>query len=133
MRPPGSVTYPVQAPRQLHDAKRVPGRSGHSTIKEQHPGSSAHPPGTRSLQSISSAKQHFSSLEFFKTSHSPHCSLSSPLWERAGRVAVAVLGFISPPLLYLLCMSRWNPTPSVLGRNTARPVPRKERIATGGS
>lgn len=43
MGPPGSVSYPVQASRQLHDAELVPVCNVQSPIKEQHPGSSAHP------------------------------------------------------------------------------------------
>ncbi|KAK9526821.1 hypothetical protein VZT92_015500 [Zoarces viviparus] len=56
MRPPGSVSYPVQTPTQLHGAKMVPVCDGHSPIKEQHPGASAHPQDRLSLQSISGAK-----------------------------------------------------------------------------
>ncbi|CAJ1083476.1 hypothetical protein NQZ68_001879 [Xyrichtys novacula] len=52
MRPPGSLSYPVQAPRQLHDDKLVPECDGHSPIKEQHPGVSVHPQDGYSLKSI---------------------------------------------------------------------------------
>lgn len=44
MRPPWSVTYPVQASRQLHDAKQVPVRSGRSPINEYRAGSLHVPP-----------------------------------------------------------------------------------------
>ncbi|TNN61467.1 hypothetical protein EYF80_028346 [Liparis tanakae] len=37
MGPPGSVSYPVQTSRQLHDAKPVPVCGRHSSIKEQQP------------------------------------------------------------------------------------------------
>lgn len=66
MRPPGSVSYPVQASRQLHGAKLVPVRNGHSPIEERHPGASDHPQDRYSLQSISGAKYHLSSPSLLK-------------------------------------------------------------------
>ncbi len=60
-----------------------------------------------------------------------HFSLSCTLWERAVTVAAVALGYISPALLHLLCMSRWNPTPSVLGRDRGRPLPRNEHLSMG--
>lgn len=58
-------------------------------------------------------------------------SLSCVLWERAVTVAVVVLSYISPPMLYLLCMSQWNPTPPVLRRDGGRPLPKNEHLLTG--
>lgn len=122
MRPPGSASYPVQASRQLHDAKLVPVCNGHSPIKEQRPGASSHPQDRSSLQSISSAKYHLSSLDLLRLILHFVCSLSCIFWERDATVAVVVLSYISPPLLYLLCMSQWNPTPSVPGMAGGRPL-----------
>ena len=58
MRPPGSISYPVQASRQLHGAKQVPVYIGQSPIKEQHPSSPAHPQDRHTLQGISGAHVH---------------------------------------------------------------------------
>lgn len=41
------------------------------------------------------------------------------------------LGYISPPPLYLLCMSQWNPTPKVLGRDGGRPRLSIEHLSMG--
>lgn len=56
MRPPGSVSYPVQASGQLHDAKLVPVCNDHSPIEEQLPSASAHTQDRYSLQSMSVAE-----------------------------------------------------------------------------
>lgn len=82
MRPPGSVSYPVQASRQLHDAKLGPVSNCHSSIKKQHPGASAHPQDKHSLQSISGTRYPLSSLDLLKLIIHFVCSLSSTLWER---------------------------------------------------
>ena len=66
MRPPGSVSYPVQASGQLHDAKLVPQGAGPSPIREQPPGASAHHKDREALQSISGAEYQLSSLDLLK-------------------------------------------------------------------
>lgn len=63
MRPPSSVTHPVQTSRQFHDAKLVPVCNSHSSIKQQHPGSSAHSQVRCSLQTIRCWEYYLSSLE----------------------------------------------------------------------
>lgn len=103
-------------------------------VTSSHPSKSStpvRPPIPRTdtpLQSISGCK---AACTCFKQTLHFVLGLSCALWETDLTVAAVLLGCISPPLLYILCMSQWNPTPSVSGRDGARPLPRNEHLSMG--
>ncbi|KAI9539946.1 hypothetical protein NQZ68_001879 [Dissostichus eleginoides] len=129
MRPPGSVSYPVQASGQLHDAKLVPQCAGPSPIREQPPGASAHPKDREALQSISGAEYQLSSLDFLKPK--THFVLHSVAESCYRSCCGARLHFPCAASFHLLFMTQWNPTPSVLGRDRRRTLPRNTHLSTG--
>lgn len=65
---------------------------------------------------------------YLNTSVCTACPLVS---SKDSPLTVVVFNSISPPLLNLLWMSRWNPTPSALGRDRGRPLPRNEHLSPG--